>query len=148
MKVIKDLRKHYSNGISIKVGGELEFLAGSPGRGSMNNTWRAGVLGELVLSPSIGLETGLKYSPRKLNFNRNQIDAIVFPGIDESLGEFEQAEVKSKTLEIPINLKYYYPVGENKQVYLAAGISPILLLSQDFKYDYSQSSEDGDGSAA
>lgn len=136
-KVIKDLKKHYSNGVGIKAGGELAFVMSSPGTGSTGNAVRGGVLGELVFSPGVALETGLKYSSRVHTINKNEIDVSTYPGIDESLGEFKDLEIKSRILEVPVNVKYYHHFDQDKQLYLTLGLSPNIFLSQNFKYRYS-----------
>lgn len=144
IKTIRNLKKHYSKGIGIKVGGELEFLANLPNEGTIKSTVRTGILSEFVLSPSISIETGLKYFQRKHSINRNEINLNTFPGIDESLGVFKDSKIESKILEIPVNLKYYHFISNNKQIYLTTGYSPNIVLSQNFQNNYNLSDRVGE----
>ncbi len=59
--IIRDLEKHYSKGLGLKLGAELELAQTKPDIGSGEALPGLGILAELVFSPSLGFETGIKY---------------------------------------------------------------------------------------
>ena len=135
--VIKDLEKHYSKGLGLKLGGELELSHTKPGIGSGEILPGGGVLAELVFSPSLALETGIKYKTRSYDAESvSNEDLTAFPGIDSTLEPVNELEGDAKLLEIPLNFKLYRPIAQNKDLYFSLGISPNIYLSQAFEYSH------------
>ena len=143
-KTIREMEKHYQSGIGIKIGPVLEASNGiySVGSGQFNIGY--GVLADFILSPSLSLETGAKYIKRNYEVNDvNDLNKIAWPGADESLGELQKTEVDNTMLEIPLNLKYRYPVSLKTHWLASIGYSPTLYLNQLFEYEYAF--DDGSG---
>jgi len=135
--VIRGLEKHYSKGIGLKLGIEAEIAANKPDLGSGEALPGFGLLTELVFSPSLGLETGLKFKNRSYTISDPSVDVLSsYPDINDRLGEVQSIEVDSRLLEIPVNLKYYYPIRQGREVYFGLGLSPNLYLSQVFEYGH------------
>ena len=133
--VLRDLEKHYSRGLGLKLGVEGDFALSQPDIGSGEGLPGIGILGELVLSPSLGLETGFKYKTRSYAVESpNAGDLQSYPGIDPNLGTVDEFEGDAKLIEFPINLKYYRLIDQQKSLYLSAGLSPNLYLTQSFEY--------------
>ena len=138
--VIRDLEKHYSKGIGLKIGPSLELAHTKPKVGGGEFLPGGGILSELVFSPSLGLETGFIYKTRSYDLeNSTNQDLSSFPGINSTLGNVSNLEGDAKLIEIPLNLKFYRTISQNKDIYILGGISPNLYLSQAFEYNYSPS---------
>jgi hypothetical protein len=143
-KTIRDIEKHYQNGVGIKIGPTLEPSNGIYSQGSGQFTIGYGVLADFILSPSVSLETGAKYFRRNYALNDiNELNKISWPGADESLGELHKVEVDNMMLEIPLNLKYRYPLSLKTHWLGSIGYSPTLYLNQVFEYEYKF--DDGSG---
>ncbi|MEQ9422790.1 MAG: outer membrane beta-barrel protein [Cyclobacteriaceae bacterium] len=142
--VIRNLEKHYSKGIGLKLGVETEFAASSPDYGKGEGLPGIGLMAELVLSPSLGLETGFKYKTRSYAIDDpDPSDLSSYPGIDNTLGPLADTEVDARLFEIPINLKYYTPISQNNDWYVSLGISPNLYFAQGFEYGHEFQGEVG-----
>jgi hypothetical protein len=133
-KTIRDLERHYMRGIGIRIGPTVEASLGLYPQAEGSISLGLGLLADFIVSPSLSLETGAKYTRRYYEIDAlNQAD---LPGVDQSLGEFEVAEIDSWTVEIPINLKYRYPVTTKTRLLAGVGYSPMLYYKQVFEYDY------------
>jgi hypothetical protein len=135
-KTLRDLEKHYQTGIGIRVGPVLEISRGFYEVGSGKFDVTAGVLADFVLSPSLSLETGAKYVHRVYNVADKRLFLVQWPGIDESLGTLESIDVDSWIFEIPVSLKYRYPVSVKSHWIASIGYSSLLYKSQVLEYEY------------
>ena len=135
--IIRDLEKHYSKGLGLKLGAELELAQTKPDIGSGEALPGLGILAELVFSPSLGFETGIKYKTRSYSLEApNSNELASYSGLDNSLGTVAELEIDAKLLEIPLNFKFYRSFAQNKDLYISLGISPNLYLSQAFDYSH------------
>ena len=143
-RTIREMEKHYQHGIGIKLGPVVEASNGLYSVGSGQFTIGYGVLADLILSPSLSLETGAKYFKRSYDVSEiDELAKISWPEADESLGELQKAEVDNTMLEIPLNLKYRYPVSLKTHWLVSIGYSPTVFLNQVFEYEYAF--DDGSG---
>ncbi len=135
---IRDLEKHYQQGIGIRIGPTVELAKGyySEGKqGSIALTY--GMLGDFILSPSFSIETGIKYSKRYYDISDNAVlMKLPLPDVDESLGTLQSAEIDSWMFELPIALKYRYPFSLTAHLLGSVGYSSLMYRHQIFEYSY------------
>ncbi len=136
-KTLRDLEKHYQKGIGIRVGPALEFGKGFYEKGQGGIRIGGGVLADFILSPSLSVETGLKYTHRVYDITDiNELSAEQLPGMDQNLGTLEKIDIDSWIFEIPLNLKYRYPVSTKTHWLGGLGYSSIIYGKQVFEYEY------------
>ena len=134
-KAIRDIQKHYSKGIGIKIGPVAELSHSNYSAGKGSNALSVGVMADFILSPSLSFETGAKYTHRFYDItDKSETSLLEFPDLDESLGELQQVDIDNYILEFPFNLKYRFPITLKTQWVGALGYSPLLYLRQDFEY--------------
>jgi hypothetical protein len=105
------------------------------GKGNMD--MGGGLLAELVLSPSLSLETGIKYMHRSYQLEKEAaLENPALPSIDTTLGALNKAEIETYLLELPMNLKFRYPLTSKMHWIISGGYTSILYLSQQFEYSY------------
>jgi len=63
-KSIRALEKHYSHGVGIKIGPTADIFLSRYSLGNGQPSISGGILTDFILSPALGLETGIKYSER------------------------------------------------------------------------------------
>ncbi len=135
---LRDLEKHYQKGIGIRVGPTVEFAKGFYSEGTQGDiALTYGVLGDFILSPSLSIETGVKYSKRY--YDISDTDALLglpLPGDDQSPGTLQIAEIDSWMFEIPVALKYRYPLSLKTHLLGSIGYSSLLYRKQIFEYDH------------
>ncbi|NJM25176.1 MAG: hypothetical protein HC859_06410 [Bacteroidia bacterium] len=132
--VIRALERHYHTGVGVHVAPTAEVSRAfyKQAQGAFNGS--VGVAADLILSPSLSLETGIKYLRRY--YEVEDMHAARLPGVDESLGSFDVAEIDTWGLEIPLNLKYRYPLDVRTHLLVGAGYSANVYFKQVFEYDY------------
>jgi hypothetical protein len=137
-KTIRDLEDHYQKGVGIRMGPTVEFAKGNYVVGESDMSVNFGVLGDFIVSPSLSFETGIKYLKRyyELADQQDLVDSSL-PGVDESIGALQKAEIDSWMLEIPVMLKYRYPLSLKSHILGGAGYSALYYWKQLFEYDYS-----------
>ena len=136
-KSIRALEKHYSNGVGIKVGPTADLFSCRYSLGDKHLSLSGGVLTEFIVSPSFGLEVGIKYSERYYAITDETIlTGSTLPGVEGQLGQLQGAEVDYQLLEIPLNLKYRYPLSLNDHWIAGIGYSSLIYLNEDFEYTY------------
>jgi hypothetical protein len=83
------------------------------------------------------VETGLKYAHRFYEISSDDgLSDMQFPGTDENLGTLVNADVDSWILEIPLNIKYRYPISEKSHLIAGVGYSSLIYTKQILEYDY------------
>ena len=63
---------------------------------------------------------------------RSQFPAGFWPGGDEP----DQINADCKVIDIPINLRYLAIEGRQTDVFVSAGVSSYLMLTERYNYDY------------
>ena len=138
VKTTRELEKHYRRGIGIRLGPVLELSKGfySQGAGGIDIT--GGLLGDLILSPSISLETGGKFIHRFYEIGDDEISAMnsKLPYVNADLAPVTQVDIDSWMIEIPINLKYRYPLSPTSHALAGIGYSSLLYTKQVLEYSY------------
>lgn len=145
-KMAREMERHYQKGVGLKLAPVIETSKGiySSGTGQFNIGY--GLLSELVLSPSLSIEAGAIYSKRYYEIgSKEELTGFPLPGVNESSGDLQKAEVDNWILELPLNVKYRYPASLTTHWVGGIGYSPQLYMKQIFEYDYAF--DDGSGSS-
>jgi hypothetical protein len=136
-KTIYNLEKHYSRGVGLTLGPAVEFSNGLYSLGDGRANLGVGILADLIFSPSLALETGAKYSTRSYAIHDEQTLATApLPGVDTHLGDLQRAEIDYRMLEIPLNLKFRYPLSLANHWLAGIGYSSTIYLNEDLEYTY------------
>lgn len=137
VKTIKELQKHYHSGIGIKVGPAVSFSHGSFNPGDNRYNVGGGLLADIIVSPSLSIESGFMHSQRHNRIPASDIlQPASFPGSDPSLGELKTVDVDSWVFEAPFNLKYRYPITMKSNWIIGAGYTSMFYSKQILEYDY------------
>ncbi|NJM93359.1 MAG: PorT family protein, partial [Cytophagales bacterium] len=92
----------------------------------------AGVLAEIPVARRLALYTGLMMSNQELSYaNPNSAARTTVSGSHRA-----QTSLHVLGLDLPINIKYDIHQGDRSQIYLAAGVSSLAYLSENYQYDY------------
>lgn len=133
----RDLEKHYQKGIGVKLGPALDFSGGNYSSGQGQFAVGYGILGDLILSPSISVEIGAKYFKRYYEIaDRVELADVNLPDANGSGGVLQKAEVDNWMLELPVALKYRYLLSPALHGLAGAGYSTSIYMNQVFEYDY------------
>ena len=136
-KSIRALEKHYTHGVGIKLGPTADIFGSRYSLGDGHPSLSGGILAEFIVSPSLGLEAGVKYSKRYYAIRDEQIlSGSSLPGVDEQFGNLQGAEVDYRMLEVPLNLKYRYPLSLKDHWIASIGYSSLIYLNEEFEYTY------------
>lgn len=136
-KTIYNLEKHYSRGIGLTLGPAVEFSNGLYSLGDGHANLGVGILADLIFSPSLALETGAKYSARYYAMHDEQtLTTAPLPGVDTHFGDLQRAEIDYRMIEIPLNLKFRYPLSLSNHWLAGIGYSSIIYLNEDLEYTY------------
>ena len=133
----RDLEKHYQKGIGIKVGPALDLSRGNYSSGQGQFAVGYGIMGDLILSPSISVEIGAKYFKRYYEIaDRTELADVNLPEANGSGGVLQKAEVDNWMLEFPVALKYRYLLSPALHGLAGVGYSTSIYMNQVFEYDY------------
>lgn len=136
-KSVRALEKHYSHGVGIKLGPTADIFGSWYSSGEGHLSLSGGILAEFILSPSLGLESGVKYSERYYAIGDEQtLAGSSLPGVDGQFGTLQVAEIDYRLLEVPLNLKYRYPLSLKTHWIAGLGYSSLIYLNEDFEYTY------------
>jgi len=142
VKTMRNLEKHYRNGIGIRLGPALEISKGFYDVGSGKFDVLFGVLGDFILSPSLSVETGAKYTRRIYEISdKEALLDMSLPNVNPTLGPLVNADIDSWILEVPINLKYRYPLSMKAHLLAGIGYSSLMYMKQVFEYSYELDSD-------
>ena len=101
-----------------------------------------GLKGELIFNPKYRLMVGFVYSALTYDFGKEDSigiaasDQVGFPQIDPDAGVLQRIETKNTQIDIPIEVRYFVPVGKQTRAFVSAGASGYLFLNQEFNYSY------------
>ena len=141
-KTVLLLERHYQKGVGLNIAPNVEFVDSDYGLGEANKSLGAGMLVDAILSPLLSLETGAIYSQRHLSISDN-FDQVNLPDLQPNLGTLNRVEIDSKTLEVPLNLKYRIPLSATTRLMTGIGISAMWYTRQEFEHAYQLINEDG-----
>jgi hypothetical protein len=84
------------------------------------------------------LETGGKFIHRVYELSDDEIRAIhtKLPNVNAELAPVTSADIDSWMIEIPLNLKYRYPLSTTSHALASLGYSSILYTKQVLEYSY------------
>ncbi len=140
LKTIKELENHYQTGVGFKLGPTMSLTSLNYKTGSGSPFVGVGGLAEMVFSPALALETGFRYMSLRSKI-RQDFDQIRLSHFDGTLGELQKIEIDTRAIEIPINLKYRYPLSMNTHLIVGTGYAGLVFLHQDVEYKYALASE-------
>ena len=145
LSMVRELDRHYMQGIGLNIGPWLGVSKAYFDGGSGVPKPDIGIHADILLSPSLSIETGVKYNiwNYELDDDKN-LNSLNFPDVDPSIGELKTVEMDSYVLEIPVNLKYKHPFSKNLAFTSSLGYSPVIFLKQKFEYDYLLTLNPGD----
>jgi len=137
-ETVRELDKHHRKGVGFRFGPNVELIKTNYNVGTSKLKPGIGVMGEIRFSPFWSLETGVHLESRHYEFSfQNAPDNLdQYPGYDPNLGTLNDVDVTSLVVRIPINLRYYYPIGGNRVLYASVGYSPNIYNLQEFAYEY------------
>lgn len=122
-KTIRNLNKHYRGGVGLRLAPQIDYSAGFYEIGSGSSAFGIGGLAELVLSPSLSLETGVKYNFRKREV-KSDFEALNLTDVNpQDLLQVHEIKISSHVIDIPFNLKYRYPVSMKSTLSGSVGYS-------------------------
>ncbi len=134
VKQMREIEKHYKKGVGIKLGPVLESYNGRYDVGDTEEGWGGGIMSDFIVSPSLSVETGIVFHGRI--YGTERINELNLPPADTKLGEFQELEISSRLFEIPLNLKYRYPLNYRSDLVTSLGISGLLYTYQSIEYLY------------
>jgi hypothetical protein len=126
----------YRKGVGFRLGPTAEVSQGfyRTGNGEINIGY--GIAADLILSPSLSFETGLKYMHRFYSVPENYLSKISLPFVNQDIGDIKLAEIDSWILEVPLNMKYRIPLSTKTSFLFRIGYSPMIYTSQTLEYSY------------
>lgn len=132
----QELEKHYMKGVGLRAAPVLgvNFPFYEKGEGSPKVSY--GVLADIILSPSLSLETGVLLTTMNNELeSSDNLDDLNKPGFDPSLGELSAYEIDTDLVEFPLNLKYRYPISERSFLTGSLGYTAMLYTHQQIEYE-------------
>ena len=136
-KTVRELEKHYRKGMGIRLGPTLDLSKGFYDQGTGGIDIAGGLLGDFIVSPSLSVETGAKFIHRYYEISEEELNTNpTLPYINPDLAPATQAEVDSWMIEVPMNLKYRYPLSPKTYALAGLGYSSVIYTKQVFEYSY------------
>ena len=141
-RILRVLEKNEMNGVGFRWGPEIQLFGQGYDLGDGELQTSIGVLAELVMSPSLRLESGFRYTKLDYSLDDPEIRDLgedelrAFPALNTDISELNKIEVSNDVLSIPLNLKYFHPVTKKKKVFASIGYNPMLYFNQHFEYSY------------
>ena len=136
-KTVRELEKHYRKGMGIRLGPTLDLSKGFYDQGTGGIDIAGGLLGDFIVSPSLSVETGAKFIHRYYEMSEEELNTNpTLPYINPDLAPITQAEVDSWMIEVPMNLKYRYPMSAKTYALAGLGYSSVIYTKQVFEYSY------------
>lgn len=129
-------KENYKRGVGFRLGPTADVSQGlyPAGVGEVNVGY--GVLADFILSPTLSFETGIKYTHRFYMASENELSKIALPFVNASVGPVKLAEIDSRILEIPLNVKYRLPLSMKTSFVGRIGYSSMIYTGQTLEYSY------------
>jgi hypothetical protein len=136
-KTARELEKHYRKGIGIRLGPMLDLSKGFYDQGAGGIDIAGGLLGEFIVSPSLSVETGGKFIHRVYEISEEELNSnLTLPDVNSDLAPVTQADIDSWIIEVPMNLKYRYPLSSKLHALASLGYSSVIYTKQALEYSY------------
>ena len=138
----KEIREPIPFGILLGLEGNM--FAPLPVDGTGRQSPGVGLKAEFIVSRHLRLGTGLDIMRTRYDITSRDIIDIVetgeynYPGINPSLGFLEQIEIRSNSMELPLQMKYYTALAQEDRVFIGGGWSPSIYFYQNFLYEYNR----------
>jgi hypothetical protein len=134
----KEIRKteNYRKGVGFRIGPIADLSKGFYRAGTGEGSLGFGVLGDIILSPSLSVEAGLKFVHRFNSVPEDDLNKLTLAHANQSIGDVKLAEIDAWIAEIPINFKYRYPLSRKSSLLTAIGYSPMFITKQTLEYSY------------
>jgi hypothetical protein len=129
-------REKYGKGVGFRLGVTADASQGyyMAGTGEINLSY--GLLGDFVLSPTVSMETGVKFTHRFYSVSESELDKIELPFVNNTIGEVRLSEIDALLLEIPLIGKYRLPLTTRASLLMRLGYSSLIYTGQTFEYSY------------
>ncbi len=135
-KMINKIEDHkYTTGIGINLAPHIDIVKGAYSQGSGGTMPRVGLTAEWIVSPHWSVETSLDYLSTKVTVNKD-FQSLHLPNLNTELGTLESAEINTRTLSLPINMKYRWWLSQKNQLIVKAGYTPYFSLRSEYLYQY------------
>ena len=137
VKTLRELEKHYRTGMGIRLGPSLDFSKGFYSQGTGGIDIAGGLLGDFIVSPSLSAETGAKFIHRFYEIPEEELNTDpTLPYVNPELAPVTQADIDSWMIEVPMNLKYRYPLSQKTYALAGLGYSAVIYTKQVLEYSY------------
>jgi hypothetical protein len=135
-KMVNKIESHnYTKGIGINLAPHLDAVKSAYSEGSGSLTPRLGLTAEWIVSPHWSFETSVDYLNTKFTVNEN-LQSLNLPNLNPELGNPESVEITTRTLSLPVNLKYRWWLTRKHQLVIKAGYTPYFSLRNEYLYQY------------
>ncbi len=135
-KMVNKIEAHnYTNGIGINLAPHLDAVKSVYSQGSGSLAPRLGLTAEWIVSPHWSFETSVDYLSTKFTINEN-FQSLNLPNLNPELGNPESVEITTRTLSLPVNLKYRWWLTRKHQLVIKAGYTPYFSLRNEYLYQY------------
>ncbi len=136
--LLNDIEKQKMHGIGWHIGPSTQIFRTIPKIGEGKAGIAIGLIAEMVLSPSLRIESGFSYQKQKYEVNAPYDDAFYndFPSVDTSIGELNHTLSTSEILAMPVHIKYMIPTARDKKLFVSTGLSTFYFISREFNYRY------------
>jgi len=136
-KTVRELEKHYRTGMGIRLGPTLDLSKGFYSQGTGGVDIAGGLLGDFIMSPSLSVETGAKFIHRFYEIPEEELNTDpTLPYVNPELAPVTQADIDSWMIEVPMNLKYRYPLSPKTYALAGLGYSAVIYTKQVLEYSY------------
>jgi len=136
-KTARELEKHYRKGIGIRLGPVLDLSKGFYDHGTGGIDVAGGLLGDFIVSPSLSVEAGAKFIHRVYEIPEEDLNSnLTLPDVNSDLAPVISADIDSWMIEVPMNLKYRYPLSPKLHALAGLGYSSVIYTKQALEYSY------------
>lgn len=134
--LINKIEDHqYVKGVGINIAPHMDFAKGSYSEGTGGITPRFGVTAEWMVAPHWSVETSLDYFNTKMTI-KNDFQSHNLPALNSQLGDVKSIQVSTKTLSLPINIKYRWWLTREHQLIVKTGYTPYFSFQNQYIYSY------------
>jgi hypothetical protein len=135
-QLINKIEDHqYVKGVGINIAPHVDFVNGLYTKGTGSITPRFGITAEWIVSPHWSLETSLDYLSTKVAVDRD-LQSLNLPDLNAQLGSPRSAQISTRMLSLPVNLKYRWWLTRQHQLVVRTGYTPYVSFHDQHVYAY------------
>ncbi len=125
----------YTTGIGINLTPHFDLVSMAYSQGLGSTVPRIGITAEWIVSPHWSIETSVDYLTTKMTIDKNFQS---FSGLDlnTELGSLDHAEISTRALSTPLDVKYRWWLTQKHQFVIKAGYTPYFSLRTQYVYNY------------